>query len=183
MSKVFVYLATGFEEVEALTVVDLLRRANIEVKTVSVHQGPVVKGAHDIPVVADTTIGVLSDEIADLVVLPGGLVGIDNLYRSKKLRDDVQRQEKEGRLIAAICAAPYVLHQLDLLEGKNYTCYPGIENRIDSGQHQDMPVVVDNNIVTGRGVGAAIPFAAKLIEVLKDKTTAEGILKEVVYQS
>lgn len=182
MNKVFVYLATGFEEIEALTVVDLLRRAEIEVQTVSVHKDPVVKGAHHIPVTADVTIDALADEMADMVVLPGGIPGIDHLYQSEKLREDVLRHAEKGRLIAAICAAPYVLHQLQLLDGKNYTCYPSVEERIDQGNYQNTPVVVDDKVITSQGVGTALPFAGKLIEMLKDKETAKRVLKEVLYQ-
>ena len=188
--KVLVLLADGFEEIEALTVVDLLRRAGIVVETLSIKEGgeaEVVNGARGIPVIADGLFdaGQESEYLssASTVVLPGGMPGTINLKEHQGVRKVVTAFYEGGKYVAAICAAPTVLGDLGILEGKSATCYPGMEdglncaNAVTDGQ----TVVVDGKVITSRGLGTAIDFSLKLIEILKDKATADKIGASVVY--
>ena len=188
--KVLVLLADGFEEIEALTVVDLLRRAGIVVETLSIKEGgeaEVVNGARGIPVIADGLFdaGQESEYLssASTVVLPGGMPGTINLKEHQGVRKVVTAFYENGKYVAAICAAPTVLGDLGILEGKSATCYPGMEdglncaNAVTDGQ----TVVVDGKVITSRGLGTAIDFSLKLIEILKDKATADKIGASVVY--
>ena len=188
--KVLVLLADGFEEIEALTVVDLLRRAGIVVETLSIKEGgeaEVVNGARGIPVIADGLFdaGQESEYLssASTVVLPGGMPGTINLKEHQGVRKVVTAFYEGGKYVAAICAAPTVLGDLGILEGKSATCYPGMEdglncaNAVTDGQ----TVVVDGKVITSRGLGTAIDFSLKLIEILKDKAIADKIGASVVY--
>ena len=177
MSKAYVFLADGFEEIEGLTVVDLLRRAEIETITVSVMGREEIIGSHRIPVVADTLIGDVHPTVEDLLVLPGGMPGTLHLGDCEKLRELLLKAAEENGRIAAICAAPTVFGKLGLLDGRKAICYPGMEEVTAA------PVVTDGNITTSRGLGTAIPFALRLIEELSGKETAERIAKSIVYQA
>ena len=183
MSKVYVFLADGFEEIEGLTVVDLLRRAEIETITVSVMGREEVIGSHRIPVVADTLIGDVHPTVEDLLVLPGGMPGTLHLGNSEKLRELLLKAAEENGRIAAICAAPTVFGKLGLLNGRKAICYPGMEEGLTGAEVTAAPVVTDGNITTSRGLGTAIPFALRLIEELSGKETAERIAKSIVYQA
>ncbi|MCQ2492116.1 MAG: DJ-1/PfpI family protein [Lachnospiraceae bacterium] len=181
--KVYVFLADGFEEIEGLTVVDLLRRAEIDTTMVSIQETPAIMGAHKIPVTADLTIDHVMDDEPDMVVLPGGMPGTLNLKADERVRSMVRKNFEEGRYIAAICAAPSVFADMDLLSGKTATSYPAFEDcLVEAGANYIYDqVAVDGKIITSRGMGTAIPFAGKLIEVLKDKETADKILNSIVY--
>ena len=157
MSKVNVYLADGFEEVEGLTVVDLLRRAGIETDMVSIMGRKEITGARKIPVLADKLFEEQDDP--DVIVLPGGMPGTLHLKAHEGLADLIRKADKEGKLLAAICAAPTIYGEMGLLEGKNATCYPGMEDKLLGANWQELPVVVDGNFVTSRGVGTANAFA------------------------
>ena len=172
MSKVNVYLADGFEEVEGLTVVDLLRRAGIETDMVSIMGRKEITGARKIPVLADKLFEEQDDP--DVIVLPGGMPGTLHLKAHEGLADLIRKADKEGKLLAAICAAPTIYGEMGLLEGKNATCYPGMEDK--------QPVVVDGNFVTSRGVGTAIAFALTLVTILKDEETAKSLANSIVYK-
>ena len=174
MSKVYVFLADGFEEIEGLTVVDLLRRAGIETITVSVMGREEIIGSHRIPVTADTLIGKVHPTKEDMLVLPGGCEGLKGFL--------MKAAEENGR-IAAICAAPTVLGKLGLLNGRKAICYPGMEDGLAGAEVTVEPVVTDGNITTSRGLGTAIPFALRLIEELSGKETADRIAESVVYQA
>ena len=169
MSKVNVYLADGFEEVEGLTVVDLLRRAGIETDMVSIMGRKEITGARKIPVLADKLFEEQDDP--DVIVLPGGMPA----YL-------IRKADKEGKLLAAICAAPTIYGEMGLLEGKNATCYPGMEDKLLGANWQEQPVVVDGNFVTSRGVGTAIAFALTLVTILKDEETAKSLANSIVYK-
>ena len=162
MRQVIVFLADGFEEVEALTVVDLLRRAGIDVITASIMESCGVMGAHHVFVRADAMAQDVDFEAADLVVLPGGGVGTENLRKSGIVKEQCLSFAREKH-VAAICAAPTVLAGLGLLEGKKAVCYPGMEEGMHGAVMLYQPVVVDGNIITGRAPGAAIPFALEII--------------------
>lgn len=180
MKKVSVILADGFEEIEALTVVDLLRRAKIYVDTVSITEEYTVHGAHGINVQTEDLFEEVNFVESDMIVLPGGIPGTPNLDAHEGVRRVVCDFCEEDKYVAAICAAPTVLSNLGLLKGRRVTCYPAMENQIQGAAITRNPVVADGNIITSRGVGTAIDFALKLIELLvgpeKSKEIAEAIL-------
>lgn len=180
MSNVIVFLADGFEEIEGLTVVDLLRRAGITVTTVSIKEEKEVMGAHKIPVLADNTLSQADFETADMLVLPGGMPGTLHLGECKTVTETCVEFFKEGKEVAAICAAPSVLGDLGILQGKRCTCYPGFEDRL-KGIVSTNPVEADGNVTTSRGMGTAIPFALKLIEKLMSAEKAEEIRNSIIY--
>ena len=182
MKKVVVFLADGFEEVEGLTVVDLLRRAGAVVETVSVMGKLQIDGAHGIQVEADELFEKAFFDDAELLVLPGGMPGTLHLKEHKGLADLLCKFNEKGKRIAAICAAPTVLGNLGLLKGKRITCYPGVETEIQGAVMLRTQVAVDGNIITSRGVGTAIAFALKLIEVLVGEDKSREIAEAIVYE-
>lgn len=183
MSKVYVFLADGFEEIEGLTVVDILRRAGVEVITVSIMGRKEVCGSHQIMVIADALLEQVDVSDGDMLVLPGGLKGTENLEDCPVALDAVAKAAGEGRKVAAICAAPRILAFLGLLDGKEATVYPSMESFLKNAKIRREPAVVDGNIITGQGMGAAVPFALKLTEQLCGQQKACQIAKEIVYRS
>ncbi len=179
---VYVFLADGFEEIEALTPVDLLRRAGIEAQTVSIYDDrKTVTGARKITVCADITIDEMVPDKADLIVLPGGMPGTVNLLECSKLMTIVDAQNASGRRIAAICAAPArILGSKGLTKGKKATCYPGLEEYLEGADVVTDSVVTDGNITTSRGLGTAVDFACELIRLLVSSDKADEIRKSVV---
>ncbi|MBR1628120.1 MAG: DJ-1/PfpI family protein [Lachnospiraceae bacterium] len=181
MAKVGIFIANGCEEIEALTVVDILRRANIEIDMISISEALNVRGSHGIEFVCDRT----KDE-ADFseyagLVLPGGLPGTTNLGADETVVSKIKAFASEGKLVAAICAAPTVLGDNGLLEGKLATCYPGLEERLVGATLTKDKVAVDGNIITSRGMGTAIPFALALVEYFEDADAAKKIGEGIVY--
>ena len=156
---IYLFLATGFEEIEALTTLDILRRCGLEVKTVSITGTRLIQGAHGIPVMADCLFRRKDMEECDAVILPGGMPGAKNLMACESLNRAIAAFHEKGGLIAAICAAPMILGGLNLLVGKNVTCYPGFEEYLTGANCTTELVVEDGNIITGRGPGAAVEFA------------------------
>ncbi len=181
MSKVYVFLADGFEEIEGLTVVDLLRRAKIGTEMVSIMDTKAVKGSHNITVTADSLFTENDYTEAALLVLPGGMPGTLNLGNHEGLCNLLKKHYEEEKMIAAICAAPSVLGQMGFLKGKAATCYPGFEEKLEGAAVKDAKVVVDGNVTTAKGMGAAIDFSLKLIEQLIDKKTADEIGRGIIY--
>lgn len=181
MGKVYVFLAEGFEEIEALTVVDLLRRARIDVKTVSISEAKMVEGGHKINVEADLIFEQADFSDAEVLVLPGGMPGTLNLAKYRKLTKLLEEFNREGRKLAAICAAPSILGDLGVLKGKKATAYPGYDDRLKGAEVTENHVEVSGNITTSRGLGTAIPFALSLISQLKDRQTAEDIQDSIIY--
>ena len=179
---VYVFLADGFEEIEALTPVDLLRGAGVEVSTVSIYPERMqVTGARSISVNADTTIDKIDASKADIIVLPGGMPGTVNLLECGALMDMVDDAYENGRRIAAICAAPArILGSKGLLKGRKATCYPGMESYLEGATPVIETVVTDGNITTSRGLGTAVDFACELIAVLCGRSKAEEIRSSVV---
>ena len=177
---VYVLLAEGFEEVEALTPVDLLRRAGVETRLVGV-TGATVCGARGINVVTDLSMDEVDLAKADMLVLPGGMPGTRNLADSGRLLQVLQDADQAGKLIGAICAAPTVLGKAGLLKGRKATCYPGCEEGLTGALVRTEPVVTDGRITTSRGVGTAIPFALRLIELLFGEKKAKEIAESIVY--
>ncbi len=179
---VYVFLADGFEEIEALTPVDLLRRAGVKVQTVSIYTDrKVVTGARGIPVTADISLGDVDTGNADIMVLPGGMPGTVNLLECEKLMEMVDKQNAAGRRIAAICAAPAkILGTKGLLKGKKATCYPGLEDLLDGAAPVTKSAVTDGNITTSRGLGTAVDFACELIALLLGKEKSDEVRASVV---
>ena len=159
MAKVCVFTADGFEEIEGLTVVDLLRRAGAEVLMVSVGEGLTVRGSHDIELKADVLFEEAEYGDADILVLPGGMPGTLNLRNHEKLCALLKEFAAKDKKIAAICAAPMILGELGILKGKRATCYPGFEEKLFGAEVCTERVVRDGNLTTSRGLGTAISFA------------------------
>ena len=182
MSKVNIFFATGYEEVEALTVVDLLRRAGIETDMISVTGDLNVTSSHNVTVKMDRLFE-QADENADMLVLPGGMPGTTNLAQHKGLADMINRYNEAGKYIAAICAAPTVYGKMGLLEGKNATCFPGMERDLRGANKLTDKVVIDGNVITSRGLGTAIDFGLALVALLKGIGTAEELASKIVYKA
>lgn len=172
---IYVFLAEGFEEIEALTPVDILRRAGLEVTTVAVGESKTVKGSHGIEVVADITENELSDDVAQAIILPGGMPGTVNLEESVKVIEALGRAIMNDSLVCAICAAPSILGISGFLKGKKATCYPGFEEYLDDAIFTNERVVRDGNIITSKGMGCAAEFALCIVEALVSKEKADEI--------
>ena len=182
MGKVYIFLADGFEEIEALTVVDLLRRAQIDIDMVSITGSLQVTGSHQISVMADVLFEDAKFDDADMLVLPGGMPGTKNLKNHEGLDKLLRKFHGENKNIAAICAAPTVLGNKGFLQGKRATCYPGCEDELTGSTVLYHDVVEDGNIITSRGLGTAIDFALAIIKKLADENTAREIAGKVVYR-
>lgn len=175
MKKALIFLTTGFEEIEALATVDILRRGNVEVKTVSLTGTKIVEGSHGVPVVADLMFKEAGFTTADILILPGGTPKIDD---HEGLKKEVKAFYEKGKTIAAICAAPMVFGGLGILKGKRATCYPGFEKYLEGAiLETDKAVVVDGNVITGRGPGLTFDFALALLEILEGKAKRDEVAK------
>lgn len=182
MKKVFIFLANGFEEIEAIAPIDILRRAGIETITVSISDKKTVMGAHQIPIVADQLFDETEFDNNSLLVLPGGLDGMLNLKAHQGLKELLDNHYHSGREIAAICASPSILGERGMLEGKNAICYPGFEKNLKGATIAKQVVVKDENILTGKGPGVAIQFALKIVETIKGKAVADEIATQLQFE-
>ena len=182
MSKVYVFMADGTEEVEALTVIDLLRRAKVNVVTVSVMEKKQVVTSHNIKVEADELYGESDYTDGDMIVLPGGMPGTTYLKNHEALRKVLFAYKDAGKYLAAICAAPSVYGWNGMLEGRKATCYPGFEEELKDATVTGEGVVTDGQFITSKGVGTAIDFSLELITLLADVETAESIAKAIQYR-
>ena len=178
--KVYIFLADGFEEIEGLTVVDIMRRAKIDVETISITGQKQINGAHKIIVEADRLFEETDFSDGDMLVLPGGMPGTLNLKEHEGLRNLIGEFDKKKKYLAAICAAPSILSELGILKGRKACAYPSFEEGLDCAQvvHE---AVTDGHVTTGRGMGAAIPFALKLTELLCGTEKANEIAESIVY--
>ena len=176
-----IFLAEGFEEIEALTVVDLLRRESLDIKMVSITENKQVSGSHGITVNVDMTLGEVVPEEAEMLILPGGMPGTTNLKNCKKLTDMILTFDENKEKIAAICAAPTVFGYLGILKGKKATCYPGCEDQLTGADVVYDSVVTDGNITTSRGMGTAIDFGLEIVSILKNKEAADALAAKIVY--
>ena len=179
--KVRMLFETGYEEVEALTVVDLLRRAKVDCLMVAADDQDTVTGSHGITVKMDEKISALTDD-ADMIVLPGGMAGVTNLIANEKVKNLVCGQYEAGRYVAAICAAPTAFGVFGILKDKEATCYPGMEAGLHCAKVSYENVVTDGKVITSRGMGTAIDFGLKLVEILTDRETAEKLAAAIVYK-
>ena len=177
---IYVFLAEGFEETEALVPVDMLRRMGCDVKTVGVG-GKEITGSHGITVKADLEEKDVDTDLTEMVFLPGGLPGTYNLEKSPIVRAAVEAAAECGAYVTAICAAPSILGHLGLLKGQKATCAPGFESELDGAEHVKEPVVVSGKFITGWGAGAALPFALQLGEVLCGKEKADEVVAKIGY--
>lgn len=182
MKKIGVFLAEGFEEIEGLTVVDILRRAGLPVTTISITGQKELHGSHQIGVLADALYGEIDFSEYGGVVLPGGMPGTTNLGNHPGVMETVQSFAAEGKLVAAICAAPSVLGQAGLLKGKKAACYPGFEDKLDGAEVVFESVAEEGNIITSRGMGTAIPFALRLAAYFTTEQKAKELAEGIIYQ-
>lgn len=181
---IYVFLASGFEEIEALAVVDILRRAELEVQTVAVGVGEkTVRGAHGIPVVADVTEEQAKPEGLEMVVLPGGMPGTLNLEKSQTVQEFLQLASNNGLWIGAICAAPSILGHNGLADGKRVTCYPGFESQLTQSAYTAAPVEEDGRLITANGPGSAMDFGFLLAEKLTSKERAAMLKGAMQYEN
>ncbi len=179
MSKVSVFMADGMEEVECLSVVDMLRRGGVETETVSVMGRREVTGSHNITVLADRTFEEADFEDTDLLFLPGGMPGTLNLGAHEGLCALLKKFAAENKRLAAICAAPSVLGDLGLLAGHTATCYPGFESRLKGAAYTRTGVVTDGLITTGRGVGFAVDMGLELVRLLEGEKKADTLKRDI----
>lgn len=181
MKKAYVFAAQGVEEIECLTQVDLLRRAGIEVIICAVGKDLTIQGSHGISFRADVPIEDADVKDADALILPGGMPGTLNLKKNQRVRAAVQAYDREKKLVAAICAAPTVLSDCGVLNGRAATCYPGLEEQLTGAKFRTDAVVLDGHILTSRGLGTAISFALAIVAYLKDRKAADELAKKIVY--
>ena len=178
---IYMFLAEGFEEVEALAPLDLIRRAGLEIKTVGVGS-KTVTGSHGISVTADITVDELADNTHDMVILPGGMPGTKNLDANETVHKAISDAIKNGAYVCAICAAPMILGKLGLLVGKKATCFPGFEEYLAGAIVTGDKVAVDGRIITAKGMGAAIEFGLAIVAELKGKATADELSRAVMFK-
>lgn len=179
MARVLIPLAQGCEELEAVTLIDLLRRAEIEVVTAGLDEHP-VRASRGTRLIPDTTLDRILDQEFDMLVLPGGLPGADHLDQDPRIHALLRRLAEGGRYTAAICAAPRVLANAGLLEGRSATSYPGFLDGFAQVRVLDAPVVTDGRVITSRGPGTAMDFALQLIETLVGRPTRDRVEAQLV---
>ncbi|MBO4693152.1 MAG: DJ-1/PfpI family protein [Clostridia bacterium] len=177
---VYVFLAEGFEEIEALSPVDILRRGGIDVKTVGVGSDVII-GAHGIKVVCDVSERDVELSDIEAIILPGGMPGTVNLQKSKTVTDAINFACNNGKIIGAICAAPSIIGNMGLLNGKNAVCFDGFEKYLIGAYVSDKPVVRDGQIITARGAGVASEFGFSLLSALKCKEVADKLRGDMKY--
>ena len=180
MKTVYVFLAEGFEEIEAITIIDVVRRAGIAVTTISISSDKQVTGAHGIPLLADALFTESDFNNSEMLVLPGGMPGAENLQNFKPLTDLLREKNAANEKIGAICAAPKVLGVNGLLNGKEAVCFPGFEEQLIGAEILEQPFVTSHNITTSRGPATAMKFALEIVTriagVEKANTLAKGML-------
>ncbi|MFV0465033.1 MAG: DJ-1 family glyoxalase III [Lachnospiraceae bacterium] len=182
MNPIAIFAADGCEEIEALTVVDLLRRADLHIDIISINGTLLVTGSHNIRFEADAVIESLDLSSYDGIILPGGMPGTRHLANNSYVIDALHQFFQAGKLIAAICAAPSILGQEGLLQGITATCYPGYEDKLTGANYSAFPVIKSEHIITSRSMGTAIDFALEIIRYFQDDENAERIRKAIVYQ-
>jgi 4-methyl-5(b-hydroxyethyl)-thiazole monophosphate biosynthesis len=177
---VYLFLADGFEEIEAVTPLDILRRAGVDAVTVGVG-GEAVRGAHGITVRADITVDAARED-AQMLILPGGMPGAEHLQGSAEVAALLEKAYADGRYIAAICAAPKILGHMGLLRGKKAVCFPGYEDCLTGAEYTDKPVVIDGNIITSKGAGTAGDFGFALAGLLCGGDKADALRRQMLWR-
>jgi len=181
MSKIAVFFAEGYEEIEALTVVDLCRRAGIDATMVSVADTRTVRGSHGINVEMDASLKDISFESLDMLVFPGGMPGTKNLEACGALMEALDQFYRGGKYVAAICAAPSIFGHRGIVKGRKACCYPGFESHMEGAETTENTVEIDGNVITSRGMGTAIDFSLAIIRVLSGQEKAESLADGIVY--
>lgn len=181
MKKICIILADGFEEVEALTQVDYLRRAEFEIDMLTINKSKEVVGAHNIKVLADDTMEGFDENQYDAIIIPGGSIGVENLMKDEKLLKILKNFKSDKKLIAAICAGPLVLDKAGLIKDESFTIFPGLEEEIENGNHLDAGVVTSKNLITAKGVAFAPHLAYAITHYLKDEKASERLQEETLY--
>lgn len=182
MAKVYEFLSNGFEEVEALAPIDILRRGGIEAQTVSITGDRYVETSHGITLKTDLLIeDIDSLDDADVLMLPGGLPGATNLNKHRGVRQALLAQYQAGRYVAAICAAPLVLGSIGILQGKRATCYPGFEKRMTGATYTQEQITIDGNIITGKGPGASLAFGYAILGLLTSPEAVAELQQQMMY--
>lgn len=181
-----IFLADGVEECEALLVVDLCRRGGIEIQTVAVNDrsgdaARIAHSSHEVPIICDTTLKEYQPAGEKILVIPGGKQGVDNLKANARMSEILKAQSTGTGRLAAVCAGPTVLGNLGLLDGKRATVFPGFDGGLGAAKYEDVPTVVDGQVITGRALGAGIEFALQIVTALRDKETAAQVAAQIVY--
>jgi len=182
MKKLYIHLADGFEEIEAITIIDVLRRAGLNVISVSVTGNQYVKGSHNIEVKADHLFEDVDYAGGGMIILPGGMPGSKNLNEHEGLKRQIVDYKDNGKYLAAICAAPIVFGSLGILKGKRAVCYPGYEAHLIGADVLGNPYIVDDKIITGRGVGAALKFSLEIVRILEGEESAIHLRKAMLVE-
>lgn len=183
MSRIGIFMADGCEEIEGLAVVDIVRRAKMEIVMISISEKKEVTGSHGVTFLADALASEVDYDGLDGIVLPGGMPGTLHLGENETVNAVIRRFASEGKLVCAICAAPSVPGAAGILVGKRATCHPGFEDKLTGAIVCEEEVVVDGNIITSRGMGTAIPFGLAIVRYFSDDDTVEGIRKGLVYRA
>lgn len=183
MKSAYVFFAEGFEEIEAITIIDVLRRAEIPTEMISITGKLAVSGAHDITVHTDMLFEETDFSKAGILILPGGLPGANNLNSHDGLKKKLLEFNSDGKPVAAICAAPLVLGGLNILRDKEAACYPGFENKLLGATISEQLAIKSGNIITGRGPGAALNFALEIVSELKGKQLASQLSEGMLVQT
>ena len=181
MSKTGIFMADGCEEIEGLTVVDILRRAGLEIEMISISKSKTVTGSHGITFLTDTVFEDVNFDELDAVVLPGGMPGTLHLGAHEGVQSVIRQFSSANKLTAAICAAPSVLGSAGILNGKHAVCHPGFEEKLTGAVISEESVMTDGNIITSRGMGTAIDFALAIVSYLKDDAAVDDLKQKLVY--
>ena len=182
MPKALVVLAPGFEEIEAISIIDILRRGDIDVTVAGLAQGPVT-GPHAITVIPDRVLDRVDHHVFDVLVLPGGQPGTNNLKADERLLQWIRERFDQGQKLAAICAAPTVLHRAGITSGLRLTSYPSEKEVFKDSTYLEQPVVKDGPVITSRGVGTALAFGLALIEELQGKEKAQWVAERILFKA
>ncbi|MBE5890107.1 MAG: DJ-1/PfpI family protein [Lachnospiraceae bacterium] len=181
MAKIGIFMADGCEEIEGLTVVDIVRRAGMTIDTISINGSKQVTSSHKVTFLTDLTKEEADFSSYDGIVLPGGMPGTLNLKADETVQKVIREFHEAGKLVCAICAAPSVLGEAGLLQGRKATCHPGFEESLKGAEWLEQPVVVDQNSITSRGMGTAIPFALEIVRYFLDDDAVQKVCGGLVY--
>ncbi len=181
MKRIAVQLAEGFEEIEAVTIIDILRRAEIEVITISITGKLEITGSHKITIIADQLFEDTDYSAIDMIILPGGMPGAEHLNNHSGLKKQIIEFSKKGKQLGAICAAPLVFGELGLLKNMEATCYPGFENRLKGATTTGKNIEVSGSIITGKGAGVAIEFSLKIVKILSGEKFAGELAEKLMF--